>query len=156
MEKKVPPKNLGMNIISATYDNNYGELNYLIADWKKHDILNYKNKNGETALWIACRYGYPDCADILLENGADPNIQSKFGETTCYIAAQYGNKKCLTALISYGADFLRIRDLRGELPIHVACYHNKIECVKILLTYGTPVNIQDKDGRTGCYTPLKI
>eukprot|EP01064_Diplonema_japonicum_P030193 TRINITY_DN5065_c0_g2_i1.p1 TRINITY_DN5065_c0_g2~~TRINITY_DN5065_c0_g2_i1.p1 ORF type:complete len:483 (+),score=82.34 TRINITY_DN5065_c0_g2_i1:70-1449(+) len=43
--------------------------------------LNLVNKQGMTALMIACKEQHDPCTEILLRQGADPNIQSKIGYT---------------------------------------------------------------------------
>ena len=71
-----------------TYDNDHTKLlsreelenraikaiNFLI---KKGVDVNFRNKNGSTALLSACHWGYPRIVEVLLKNGADPNFGSE-------------------------------------------------------------------------------
>ena len=38
---------IGKRILQAVYDNDYGELEHLIQNWKEHDLLNYANERKE-------------------------------------------------------------------------------------------------------------
>ena len=49
-------------------------VQYLI---KKGCDINYQNPNGMTALLCACHWGYAPIAEVLLKNGANPNLGSK-------------------------------------------------------------------------------
>jgi len=144
----------GKKLHAAVNDDDYEGIESLllsVSPEKKSEVLEYLNADSVTPLWSSCKQGFVESAAVLLRHGANINFQSKFGETPAYIASHLGRKSVLELLLKHGADFLTIRDRRGELPIHVACYHNRPQCVRMLLDAGTPVNVQDKDGRTACY-----
>ena len=56
-----------------------------------------------TPLHIAAFKDKMDLGEILLENGADPNIRDKFGLTPLHIAAMRGNVEFVKVLISHNA-----------------------------------------------------
>lgn len=58
-------------------------------------------------------------AQLLLENGADPNIGNLVGATALHLAAFNEKAKCVDSLLTHGADAkLRIKDgpMAGRRP----------------------------------------
>jgi len=53
---------------------------------------------------------------ILLDAGANPNVQDKFGVTPLYIAASIGSAECVRLLLQKGADPTLARQLLGRGP----------------------------------------
>lgn len=68
------------------------------------DINTKLNKNGETALHIACRLNLPELIVMLLAKGADPNILDKTGRTSLHFAALYCDERIQLLLLNKGAD----------------------------------------------------
>ena len=80
-------------------------VNYLLA---KGVDINYRDKNGITALLSACHWGNNEIAEILLQNGADPNLSSNTNNffTNPLLSACFKKNTELTImLLKYGADF---------------------------------------------------
>ena len=68
------------------------------------DPNKYRNSNGITALLDAASRGRDSTVSILIQHGADLNIQEKYGRTALYWAAGNGHNEVTTALIKAGAD----------------------------------------------------
>jgi ankyrin repeat protein len=69
--------------------------------------MNYRNKNGQTALLSAAHWGYYHVAEALLKCGADPNVvgsEMQAFTNPLYSAAYKGKKQIIELLILYGAD----------------------------------------------------
>lgn len=58
-------------------------------------------------------------ASLLLEKGADPNVQDKHGIAPVHDAARTGFLDTLQVLVEYGAS-VNLPDQSGALPIHIA------------------------------------
>jgi len=58
----------------------------------------------QTALHMACYKGHKDFVDLLLQSGADLNIQDVNGHTAKAIAQKKGNPKIVEALDAYAAE----------------------------------------------------
>ncbi|KAL0228126.1 hypothetical protein RCL1_004269 [Eukaryota sp. TZLM3-RCL] len=56
----------------------YEVLNFLLKSIK---LIDYLDDNGESPLFLACRCLSPDCAQILIENGANFLVKNLKGET---------------------------------------------------------------------------
>ena len=63
--------------------------------------------------------GNSKIAALLLEKGADPNVQDKHGITPAHDAARTGFLDTLRVLVDHGAS-VNLPDQSGALPIHVA------------------------------------
>lgn len=68
------------------------------------DINAVLNKNGETALHIACRLNLPNLIIALLQNNADPNIRDKSGKTPLHNAVSKCDANIQMMLLNKGAD----------------------------------------------------
>ena len=98
-----------------------------------------------TALHIS---GHLSIVKILVDGGANVNVQDKYGCTPLIIHAEKGNKDIVSYFIAHGADVDR-KDPAGRTALHISGH---LSIVKILVDVGANVNVQDKYGRT----PLMI
>lgn len=86
--------------------------------------VNHRNNDSSTPLMLAVNRADSDLmtVEVLLQIGADPNVQSKLtGDTPLHLAARFGNLEVVRALTSAGvrrsirnADGKRPRDVIGE------------------------------------------
>lgn len=114
----------------AMYANNPEIVKLLI---KRKAPLNVIDSNGSTPLMIAVNRGSDDIAQLLLDNGADPDIKdTAYGRTALHIAASKGYDKIAAALISKGAG-LNITDNKGQTPLYSALYHGNDQITKLLI-----------------------
>ena len=54
---------------------------------------------------------------LLLQNGADPNIQNELGSTPIIIASTYADKNAISLLLEYGAD-VTLTQISGMTTLH--------------------------------------
>ena len=73
----------------------------------------YRDIYGLNALIWAANLGRDNIVSILIQHGADLNIQNEDGKTALYKAAENGKNQITTALIEAGAD-LHIQDNDGK------------------------------------------
>ena len=110
-----------------------------LADLLTTSNTNHTNSDGYTALLLACRKGFPKCADLLLKAGADVNIKTRCKSTPLTVAATWDHPKCLQLLIDAGAD-VNIQTEDKSTALMEAATWDHLECVKLLLTAGAHVN----------------
>ena len=108
--------------------------------------MNTQTEYGWTALMSAVRNNHVESADILVQSGADVNVQKKDG-STALLLLQPGYQhqvKLFKILISTGAD-VNINDNTGKSVMqNVLRYFRKtIENVKLLYAAGANVNMVD-------------
>lgn len=109
--------------------------------------------------------------ELLLQKGANPNVQTNDGWTPLMFAGVNGNMEVLQILIDYGADIklknnenktiCEIRNTDGFTVLHLACYatyFNTCKIVEKLIENGADVNakISDKDNCFYDKKPLSL
>ena len=108
---------------------------------------NYRDKNGNTPLHIACKNNYVKVATFLVEQfptQIDPNIQNHNGNLALHIAC--GKQSiALTKLVSSCDP--NVKNHAGNTPLHVACKQEAVQCVKYLVEEkGCDVSVQNNNG----------
>jgi hypothetical protein len=100
-------------------------------------IINHRHhKFGQTALWGACCWGYPEVARALLESGADTTIAHIDGITPMAIASRKGHLEVVRLLSGYpsGKATVNARDEEGKTALWWACYYGRRGMVRRRMT----------------------
>uniref|UniRef100_A0A3B5BA61 Ankyrin repeat and LEM domain containing 1 n=1 Tax=Stegastes partitus TaxID=144197 RepID=A0A3B5BA61_9TELE len=112
--------------------------------------MDRKTRRLESQLCKAVNDGDPRSVQLLLSEGAKPDVVGSKGVAALHLAVgkeTEKNTRCLKMLLQHGAD-PNIRSSEGLTPLHVAalwgCYQN----LKLLLINGGDPNIKDNDGNT--------
>jgi len=92
-------------------------------------------ENNLALRWAVLRKGNIDTIKLLLDHGADPNVEWGYPITK---AAELGSIEMMELLIDYGADI----SVRNEMPLIAACYFGNEEAVKFLIKNGADINAQ--------------
>ena len=66
-------------------------------------LIESADEHGRTLLYLACKSGFDDIVEMLLENGADKNKIQRDGSTPLHAAAYFGHPPVVELLILYGA-----------------------------------------------------
>ena len=89
-------------------------------------------QKGNTALHIASLAGQEEVVKILVQNGADVNVQSASGFTPLYMAAQENHDGVVRFLLTHGANqSLATED--GFTPLAVALQQVSWTCLSLFL-----------------------
>ena len=94
--------------------------------------------------------GHKETVELLLNSGADPNIQNKFGQTALIMASCEGHTEIIELLLNSGAD-PNIQNKFGRTALYCASCKEYKEIVELLLKANADPNIQDKKGGTAYY-----
>ncbi|XP_075710538.1 ankyrin repeat and SOCS box protein 11 isoform X4 [Rhinoderma darwinii] len=100
--------------------------------------INIVTVDGITPLYNACSSGSVACVSMLLEHGAQPELETQLA-FPLHEAVVRGHRECTEMLIAYGADIEKELQNKGT-PLYLACAHQKTDCVKRLLELGANVN----------------
>ena len=101
---------------------------------------------GQSLLIWSARNGYYDFCELLLENGADPNIQANDGTTALIHAAGLSHAALVRLLLRKGADpnaVAEIKPIDSYQPMRTALIvasSNSLEHVKLLVDSGADID----------------
>jgi ankyrin repeat protein len=130
------PSKLEKEAIKAVNSGNLAKVRALLQ--KHSTLVHAKDKEGSTLLHQAAWKGYEDIAKVLIELGADVNVQDNRthrGGTPLHAAA-HGNQKAVAALlIAHGAD-VRAKNCEGRIPMDETQFHDAKAVAKLLSSSG--------------------
>uniref|UniRef100_A0A3P8UMY9 Ankyrin repeat and SOCS box containing 3 n=1 Tax=Cynoglossus semilaevis TaxID=244447 RepID=A0A3P8UMY9_CYNSE len=88
-----------------------------------------------TPLYVAAHYGQVECLQILINAGANVNVQVNSMATPLFIATQEDHHQCVDLLLAHGADPNMVCDSESlRLPIHTASEFGHIQVLKSLIS----------------------
>ena len=114
------------------------------------DVHALHGEDGATVLFAACKNGLGGMVQLLLDNGANPDVGMKRGMTPLAAVADSGRVDLAKLLLNGGADVNKAAGAGGR-PLMVACYRGQTPMVRLLLDHGAEA---DEVGRPGGGTPL--
>lgn len=94
-----------------------------------------KSQEMSTALMIAAAHGFEDCAKVLLEGRANPDLQDYRGHTAVSRASLHNWPRVVTTLLKYNAN-PDIANRTKTTPVQLATIRNFCDVVKCLLEGG--------------------
>lgn len=139
------------NINSKSFESNETGKFYNKDSKKEEEILklfcpdiekiNEKDECNWTPLYRSVIAGNIKASEVLLNNGADPNIQCSMGETSLYQAVDMEKTDHVKLLLKHGAD-PNIVQIDGLSSLHLAVSKQNILIIKYLLKYNANPNKQ--------------
>ncbi|XP_059555266.1 ankyrin repeat domain-containing protein 26-like [Myotis daubentonii] len=102
---------------------------------RRRRLLDLCDTDNKTALIHAIQYEQEECAAILLEHGADPNVIDIHGNTALHYAVLSENTTIVEKLVSCMAN-LEVRNKDDFTPLSLAKHENKEKMVEFLVTRG--------------------
>lgn len=119
------------------------------------------NSHKHSPLHLAIRYGTYPVLSILAQNGAQVNAINESSMTPLHMAADILNKEMMETLIACGANVNYAVPFTGNtaLKLAVCAASSKagrvlaagLSCIRLLLTHGAEVNVQDHKGQTAIH-----
>ncbi|XP_068697924.1 transient receptor potential cation channel subfamily A member 1 homolog [Montipora foliosa] len=111
------------------------------------EMLDDRNREGETALHAAVEGGYLDVVQLCLQKGA--KVRDRRGNLAhpLHIAAINGHVEIAKCLTEHNAK-IEARNIYHETPLHKAAAYNKTRMVSFLLEKGADIECLDKDNNT--------
>lgn len=125
---------------------------------KRGASLHLQDRDGNTALHVACQHGQADCVSHMTRDVSHSKLAPVLhthnwrGLACLHLAALYGQHEVMKLLRKKGAE-LNIQDgTSGKTPLHLAVELHDVTLVRMLLSWG--VNV-DAAMFNGC-TPLHL
>lgn len=116
--------------------------------------INCLDKDGSTALAIACKEGFQEIASSLISAGGYLNSQDKNGDTPLINAVKGNHRGIVENLLKKHADI----DLQGKdrkTALYCAAEKGHVSIVKILLSASADLEIPTKDGETPLHRAVR-
>jgi ankyrin repeat protein len=121
--------------------------------------IDRKNASGLSPLIVACERNLPSIASLLIEHGADRQVQDTRGRSTLAVAAFCGCVDVAEYLItislsssSSSSSLLNATDHDGCTPLWLAVRTGNLAMTKLLVDAGADTTIGDRDS----LTPLDV
>ena len=112
-----------------------------------HPVLDARDQWGQTALLCACRSGHGACVSLLVESGADVNLENNQGMTPLLVAV--GARHAGLVGLLARSKLLRLdarRPNTGETALHIAAKAGDAATVTALLSVGAEIMAVDSAG----------
>ncbi|XP_063679367.1 SH3 and multiple ankyrin repeat domains protein 3-like isoform X7 [Bolinopsis microptera] len=115
-------------------------------------FLEFRDKNGYTALHHASVNGMHESMQVLLDVGASVNSRDLKGMTPLYNAICDGNSTLTAEILLKEKCDLNIVDNTGQWhELHQACKRGKTDLVELLLLYGAEINGKTSAGNSALH-----
>ena len=98
-----------------------------------------RNKDGNTPLHEAARFGTPDNIAALVSACPDIEVRNKVGYTPLHVAAMFGTPDNIAALVKAGAD-LNAHENGGWTPLHLAAAGGTPSHIAALVSAGANID----------------
>jgi|GEM_PF-3673411 len=139
-------EDIGTELHKAIFNKNIEKTKRLIENRLVN--INQTNLLGRTALYDACNSSNNlPIVSIMLDAGADINIQDIEGKTALHQACQMETSDIAIALIRRGAN-INDQDNDGKTALHYACEKTSVNVVNSLIDSGADSSISDTNGKT--------
>ncbi|XP_077318696.1 SH3 and multiple ankyrin repeat domains protein 2 isoform X7 [Lithobates pipiens] len=113
--------------------------------------LDFRSKDGMTALHKAARAKTQTALVTLLELGASPDYKDSRGLTPLYHTAMVGGDPYCCELLLYEHASVGCKDENGWQEIHQACRNGYYQHLEHLLFYGANMGAQNASGNTALH-----
>ncbi|CAH0560754.1 unnamed protein product [Brassicogethes aeneus] len=111
-------------------------------------ILDYRTKDGSTALHRAVEHTNLEALRTLLELGASPNYKDNKGLTPLYLTITHQADSSFTETLLHDHATTGAQDAQGWQEVHQACKLGLLKHLEHLLFYGADMNGQNASGNT--------
>jgi len=115
--------------------------------------INYKSRNGITALIQSIFTGHNQIAHLLIDRGANINLQNIDGSTPLMFALNRNRFDIATRLVGM-VDNVNVQNNGGFTALYYACKKNTVELVEKLIDRGADVNLLPNPSSLGQLSPL--
>ncbi|CAB0041782.1 unnamed protein product [Trichogramma brassicae] len=150
-----------LHVICDEYgsDGDCAKMLFELSNEKYHPVqFDAQNKLGDTPLHLALRHGNRKMVELLLRNGASPNVANINGSTPLHIICKTDDDVILAEMLFEISDDkhppvqVDAQDKSGNSPLHLVMDSGYKKLLEFLLKKGADSNMTNLDG----FTPLHI
>ncbi|CAH8627266.1 unnamed protein product [Heterobilharzia americana] len=117
----------------ASKNGHIDSLAHLLSLTELKDIIDDLDEMGNSALHLACENNQQDCVRLLLESGANPNIETSSHDCPLIECSRRGFHKCIDLLIENNADKGK-KTKAGDTVLHEAALGNLTDTIYFLFS----------------------
>lgn len=119
------------------------------SDWNQSD------SSQNFPIHYAAGFGWQECIDLLVENGADLNSNNMWKVSPITVAMLKNHNGIVKELLKHEGVDVNGKDDKGLTLLHMACLdlskHGIVDFIKFLLEKGADPNMADLDGLTSLH-----
>lgn len=147
----------GLNVLhTAARKSQTATMALLLANPLAARMLNNGDKEDQTPLNMASRYGSTVCAMMLLEQGADMELTDYLGWTPVLAALRHENIEIAQVLVNgYGANPKNC-STQGDTGMHLLAIWNRGEHIHTLFSWGIDALSQNRHGSTALHHAVRL
>lgn len=122
------------------------------------ELLSQQNSAGETALYVAAEYGYPEVVKelIMFYDIVASGIKAKNGFDALHIAAKQGDLDVVKVLMEARPELSMTVDAANTTALHTAAAQGHVEVVNYLLeSVSNLANIAKRNGKTALHSAAR-
>ncbi|XP_064204441.1 transient receptor potential cation channel, subfamily N, member 1 [Anguilla rostrata] len=144
----IPDKDGCIPLFLAVEAGNVGIVKELLGALTEPQLRAQRKGAGDTALHVCCRRKDTEMAKLLVEHGANVDIQNDEGQTPLHVAAWEGDELMLKFFYQCKAN-PNIVDKLDRSPLHIAAERGHTSVVEVLTEkFKSNVLARTKDGST--------
>ncbi|KAF4072055.1 hypothetical protein AMELA_G00269910 [Ameiurus melas] len=136
-------------LTSAAHLENMADIIKVLKNGGAH--LDFRAKDGMTALHRAARANNKYTLMTLLELGASPDYKDSRGLSALYHTAMVGGESGCCELLLHEHASITCQDENGWHEVHQACRHGHVQHLEHLLFYGADMSAQNASGNTAMH-----
>ncbi|XP_026462252.1 uncharacterized protein LOC113364006, partial [Ctenocephalides felis] len=109
-------------------------------------LLDYRTRDGATALHRAVEKDNLEAVRTLLELGASPNYRDCKGLTPLYASVSHKTDPAICEALLHDHATIGAKDLQGWQEVHQACRNGLVQHLEHLLAYGADMDARNASG----------
>ncbi|EDQ86996.1 uncharacterized protein MONBRDRAFT_10380 [Monosiga brevicollis MX1] len=145
--KKMERNKYDDQILKAVLESDAKALRTLVEK-KRFSSLIAADNDGRVPIYEACRLGFTECAEIILEAESEAHIPDEEGRNPLHMASLNGHVECVKLLCSKSNIAVDTPDLRGQTAAMHAAIAGHTDVLTFLLMRGADPEVTDHDGNT--------
>ena len=141
------PNPISQALDEVDTDDGYNTIKYLVLKGANVNVHEFNSTTSETLLGLAVDKGRLDVIKLLVDHGANLEMQDERTLTPLQVAAPGGSRTVVEYLLKKGAK-VDSQDNKGKTALIYAAQNGWVQNVKLLLKYGANKSIKGNDKKT--------